>query len=46
MTFEFCGIQDGDSIVALPLETHEADLDASTWINRTQDKEAFNKSVH
>jgi hypothetical protein len=45
MTFDFYGIQDGDSIVALPLDHGESIYGTSSWLNATRDAEAFNEAL-
>jgi hypothetical protein len=42
MTFDFYGIRDGDSIVALPIEQSDA---VNQWIILTRDHEGFNESL-
>jgi hypothetical protein len=45
MTFDFYGIRDGDSIVALPLGHGESIYGTSSWLNATRDIEAFNEAL-
>jgi hypothetical protein len=44
-SFEFYGIRDGDSIVALPLENRASVYAANPWLNLTRDADTFNESI-
>jgi hypothetical protein len=44
-TFEFYGIRDGDSIVALPIDDRDPINGTSQWLSLTRDSESFNESL-
>lgn len=45
MTFDFYGIKDGDSIIALPQEKKESVFVTNQWINLTKDNDNFSDSM-
>jgi hypothetical protein len=45
MTFEFYGIHDGDSIIALPIDGGDSVYATTHWLNLTRDSENFNEAL-
>jgi hypothetical protein len=45
MTFEFYGVRDGDSIVALPIENEDSVYGTNHWLTLTRDSESFNEAL-
>jgi hypothetical protein len=45
VTFAEYGIQDGDTILALPLEENDNRTDRDTWVRLSRDQTAFSDSV-
>jgi hypothetical protein len=45
MTFEFYGIHNGDSIIALPLDGRDSVYATAHWLHLTRDSENFNEAL-
>ena len=46
MTFDFYGIRNGDSIIALPQDQNQNIFYKSQWINLTKDSDSFKESMN